>query len=265
MRMPVLFVGHGSPMNAIEPSRWSRGWERMGERISRLPEQPRAILAVSAHWATRGFFVSDAEKNRQVYDMYGFPDELYRVRYEPVGEPDVARRALELAGPVGLKASSDWGIDHGVWAVLVHLLPKADVPVVMASVDPTASPQAHFDLGRALAPLRDEGVLVLASGNVVHNLRRVSFDAPDGFAWARGFDAAVRDAVRAGDWDAAVDYRHLHPGATRAAESPEHLYPLMAALGAASPSEPVEVWNEGCLMGALSMTSYAFGMPSSVV
>ena len=247
-RMPLLFVGHGSPMNAIERNRYSEGWVRMGKRLAGLPRRPRAILAVSAHWMTDGFKVRTAPKNKQVNDMYGFPQALYDVHYEPLGDPVLARRVMELAGG-SVAPDNSWGIDHGVWTPLVRMFPQADVPVVMLSVAPRLSPRAHFELGRALRPLRDDGVLVVASGNVVHSFQFASPREDAALPWAQRFDARVRDAVTTGDWDTPCDLRALGPDARKAFQTPEHYLPLPAALGFAWEGERAEVWNEGCTMG----------------
>ena len=169
-RTPVLFVGHGSPMNAIENNDFTRAWEELGRKLPR----PSAILSVSAHWFTGGTLVSTVDMNRTIYDMYGFPDALYRVRYDAPGAPEVAARVLALLVR-DAKPSGDWGLDQGTWSVLCRMYPQADIPVLQLSVDRNLTPAAHYRLGQALAPLRDEGVMIFASGNVVHNLGLVSW------------------------------------------------------------------------------------------
>lgn len=265
-KMPLLFVGHGSPMNAIEDNPCANAWERVGKRVL-AHGRPSAILAVSAHWFTEGLFVSDAAANRHIDDMYGFPEELYRVEYAPAGAPELARHVLELlnASPEVLRdgpARADgvsWGIDHGVWSVLCRMFPAADIPVVMMSVDGRRAPEQLFAAGRALAPLRREGVLILGSGNVVHNLRRCDFKMGDSaYPEAKAFDRSVADAALAGDFPRAADYR-LHGDWRLACGPADHFDPLPVVLGAADPSEPVEVWNQAYQAGALSMTSFTFG------
>jgi 4,5-DOPA dioxygenase extradiol len=251
-KMPVVFTGHGSPMNAIGRNRARDGWREMGLRLGK----PQVIIAVSAHWTTRGVCVRRSDANPQINDMYGFPQELYDVHYAPAGSVKYADRALELLGS-GAKENNDWGIDHGVWSVLSNMYPDCDVPVVMVSTDVSAGAQAQFETGRALAELRTEGALILASGNVVHNLRMVGWDMDKGYDWADGFDAAIRDAVLAGDFETPVDYKKL-PDAARAVPTAEHYYPLLAALGAASKDDRVTVWNEYRELGSMSMTSYLF-------
>jgi 4,5-DOPA dioxygenase extradiol len=250
-RMPVVFAGHGSPMNAIE-GRARDGWRALGETVGR----PKVIVAVSAHWTTRGLRVRTAPDNRQIFDMYGFPDELYRVRYAPAGSPEYAARALELLGAAA-KADNSWGIDHGVWSVLSSMFPGADVPVVMVSVDMAAGAQSQYDAGKKLAPLRDEGALIFASGNVVHNLRMVGWDMTGGYDWADSFDSRIKSAVLSGDFQTPVDYEKL-PDAGKAVPTAEHYYPLLAALGAAAPEDEITVWNDYRELGSMSMTSYLF-------
>lgn len=251
-KMPVLFVGHGSPMNAIGENRAREGWSRLGETIGR----PEVIVAVSAHWATRGLRVRTDAENRQIYDMYGFPDELYRVRYSPAGSPEFAANALELLGS-GAAADNSWGIDHGVWTVLCSMYPDAGIPVVMVSTDMSAGARAQFETGRKLAALREQGAMILASGNVVHNLGLVNWGMDGGYPWADGFDEAVRDAILAGNFRAPAEYSSI-PDAGKAVPTAEHYYPLLAALGAADAGDRVSVWNEYRELGSMSMTSYLF-------
>lgn len=250
--MPVLFTGHGSPMNAIGASRAREGWRQMGLALGK----PRVIIALSAHWGTRGLCVRTGARNPQIYDLYGFPDALYQLRYEPAGAPECAARVLELLGG-NARADNSFGIDHGVWSVLANLYPDADVPVVMVSTDLSAGAAAQFKTGQKLAALRGEGALILASGNVVHNLRMVNWEMPGGFDWANRFDGAVRDAILAKNFGRAIDYAAL-PGAALAVPSTEHYFPLLAALGAASADDAVTVWNEYRELGSMSMTSYLF-------
>ena len=251
-RQPVVFVGHGSPLNAIADNDIRRGWQEMGKRLGR----PRAILAVSAHWFTHGRWVRTAAHNLQINDMYGFPDELYAVHYAPAGAPDVAARALDLLGGVAT-GTEDWGVDHGVWSVLSNMYPEADVPVVMVSCDGDAAPDAHLEVGRRLSALRDEGVMIVASGNVVHNLRAVDWDKSDGFDWADDFDDRVRDLILARDFDSVARYTQL-AGWQRAIPTPDHFLPLLTALGAVRDDDETVVWNRIRELGSMSQTSYLF-------
>ena len=257
-RMPVLFVGHGSPMNAVEDNPWSRAFRALAAGLPR----PRAILAVSAHWYVAGTFATANERPPTIHDFGGFPDELYRIEYPAPGSPDLARRAVALVGDGRAALREDWGLDHGTWSVLVHLLPSADVPVVQLSIDGRLPPAGHLAIGRALRPLRDEGVLILASGNVVHNLghafaawRRGDRATPD---WARDFDEGVAAALRA------RDEAHLAGALGGAAgrlahPTPDHYLPLLYAAGAADPDDPVRFPITGFDMGSLSMRSVLLG------
>ena len=266
-KMPLVFAGHGSPMNAIEDNEYSRSWAHVGTELL-ATHRPKAVLAVSGHWFTRGLFVSDAEANRHIDDMYGFPEELYRVEYAPEGAPELAARALELlnASPEVTAAGeakadgASWGIDHGVWSVLCKMAPKElGIPVVMMSVDGQRTPDELFAAGRALAPLRDEGVLIFGSGNVVHNLRRCDFAMADkAYPEAEAFDRSVAAAVEAGDFARAADYRE-HGDWRLACGPADHFDPLTVVLGAADPGDPVHVWNQSYQAGCLSMTSFTIG------
>ncbi len=251
-RMPALFIGHGSPMNAIEDNDFTRGWREIARRLPR----PEAILTISAHWYTEGTFTSDTQRPRTIHDMYGFPKALYAVQYHAPGSPALARRALALCPQA--EVNNGWGIDHGTWSVLVHMFPRADIPVVQLSVDARLDAQAHYALGQALRPLRDEGVLILGSGNVVHNLRLIDWNTAGGFGWADEFDGIIRQRIESGQWDKAVDYRSAGTCAVQAFVTPDHYDPLLYALGAADSADTVTVFNEARVLGSLSMTSYLF-------
>ena len=252
-RMPVVFAGHGSPMNAIGDNRARDGWKQTGRALGR----PKVIVAVSAHWGTAGVRVRRSDRNPQIYDMYGFPEALYRVKYAPAGDPELARRVLALLGKQA-RGDNSWGIDHGVWSVLSNLFPGADVPVVMVSVDPSLPDEAQRAVGRKLACLRDEGVMLAASGNVVHSLRLVDWSMAGGFDWADSFDASVRSAILDGQARDALDWASL-PGARLAVPTREHFVPLLTALGAAGEQDRIAVFNDYRELGSMSMTSYRFG------
>ncbi|MGI6721985.1 MAG: 4,5-DOPA dioxygenase extradiol [Anaerovoracaceae bacterium] len=252
-RLPVMFVGHGSPMNAIGRNRANESWKNTGSKLGKPP----VIIAVSAHWTTHGTAVRTASENKQIYDMYGFPKELYEVHYEPQGAPEYAARVLELLGGYGHEDNS-WGIDHGIWSVLSNMYPDADVPVVMVSTDVDASPEKLLATGQKLAALRSEGAMIIASGNVVHNLRMVDWGNENGEDWADAFDHAITDAVRAGDTAAVINYEKLE-GSRLAVPTTEHFAPLLIALGAAEGDDRVVVWNEYRELGSMSMTSFIWG------
>lgn len=252
MKQAVIFVGHGTPMNAIEQNAFTASWRTLGEAI-----RPKAILMVSAHWFTKGTWTQDEKQPKVINDMYGFPKPLYEVNYQVNGDIALTNRIREcLGGTVDINNS--WGIDHGAWSVLVHMFPKRDVPVVQLSVDALKAPEAHFEIGRKLSALRDEGYLIMGSGNIVHNLRKVNFHKADGEDWADAFDLKIRDAIVAGDYDKCLNYRQLGDIAELAVPTTDHYDPLLYCLGAARASDTVEVFNEARVMGSLSMTSYIF-------
>jgi len=252
MRMPVLFVGHGSPMNAIEDNSFTQEWRALGRKL-----KPKAVLMVSAHWFTRGLFTQDAAEPEVVNDMYGFPEELYRLNYRVRGSAELTDRVLASVNRP-LEIRNDWGLDHGAWSVLVHMYPDRDVPVVQLSVDAGAAPDELFAVGRDLRDLRNRGILIIGSGNVVHNLRLASFDDPAPYEWNTRFDAAIRDWILGADFESVVRYADLGEDARLAVPSTDHFDPLLYVLGAAEPSDGVRVFNEASEFGSLSMTSYLF-------
>src|SRR5688500_13368499 len=240
--MPAAFIGHGSPMNALESNRYTDAWRAFGAAVPR----PRAVLVVSAHWYTNATAVTAMADPRTIHDFYGFPDELFAVQYPAPGAPDVAELVAEVVKPrwVGLDIDS-WGLDHGTWSVLAHMFPDADVPVVQLSINALQPLDYHFDIGARLAPLRDHGVLIVGSGNVVHNLRGIGWDQPTGaFDWSSRFDAAASTLMR----ERPEDILQLmdHQDFDLAVPTPDHFIPLiyLAAVAAAS-SEKSEVLVEG--------------------
>jgi len=257
-RMPVLFVGHGSPMNAIEDNQWSRAFRALAPRLPR----PQAILCVSAHWFVPGTLVTANERPETIHDFGGFPPALSDVQYPAPGDPALARRLVALLGAERAAPSTDWGLDHGAWSVLRHLFPAADVPVVQLSLHQRLAPAEHLALGRALAPLRDEGVLLMGSGNVVHNLghamRAWRVGDRSTPAWASSFDAHVARATA--QYDGEFLARALDGAAGRMSHpTPDHYLPLLYAVGAAGGSGPVSFPITGFDLGSLSMRSVLFG------
>jgi 4,5-DOPA dioxygenase extradiol len=256
VRQPALFLGHGSPMNAIEDGEFRRAWVELGRRLPR----PEAILCVSAHWETRGVFLTAAETPPTIHDFYGFPQELFAVRYPAPGAPALARRVASMLSSVGAGLDPARGLDHGCWSVLVAMYPEADVPVVQLSLDSRQPAAFHYELAKRLRPLRDDGVLVLGSGNVVHNLRHADFGLDAGYDWAVRFDALVRAGVAAGDHAALVEYAGQGKGDARLAiPTPEHYLPLLYPLALQEPVDEVRIFNDRCVLGSISMTSVLLG------
>ena len=256
-RQPVLFVGHGSPMNAIEDNDYTRTMARLG---ARLPK-PEAVLCVSAHWLTAGTRVTGMAKPRTIHDFGGFPDALYQVSYPAPGSPSLAALVRETLGGKTVQIDeSEWGLDHGAWSVLRHLYPKADVPVVQLGIDFGAPARKHFELGEKLRPLREKGIMIIGSGNVVHNLRRVSFDenaAPE--AWAVEFDAWVKERLEKRDFDSLLGDLAAAPSGALAVPTPDHYDPLLYVLGAADARDTLRFEYEGIKNGSISMRSVSFG------
>ena len=252
-RLPALFIGHGSPMNTFEVNRYTMAWRELGATLPR----PRAVLAISAHWFVPMTAVTAMAHPRTIHDFFGFPAELFAFDYPAPGSPEVAAEVAEVAGPtwVGLDADS-WGLDHGTWSVLAHLFPEADVPVVQLSVHAGEPLAYHVDLGRRLAPLRERGVLVVASGNVVHNLRLVDPSQVDvGADWAERFDEAVRQVM--GSAPASIGELERHADYRLAAPTPDHFLPLAYLAGLADAAGQVaRTAVTGCALGSLSMTSF---------
>jgi 4,5-DOPA dioxygenase extradiol len=250
-KMPTLFIGHGSPMNAVETNEFTRGWKEIAAQIPK----PKAILSVSAHWYTDSTRIMDNTYPKMIYDMYGFPKELYEIVYPAPGAPALAQQTHSLLHGRAVLDSS-WGFDHGTWSVLHVMYPKADIPVFQLSVDSKAKPEAHYKIGQQISSLREQGVLILGSGNVVHNLAKVNFDMEDGFGWANEFDGYINDAIVNHEHNKVIDYKRAGDCARMAFPTPDHFYPLLTVLGAADESSRVSAFNNQCVMGSMSMTSY---------
>ena len=251
--MPAVFIGHGSPMNTLEHNRYTQAWHDFGRSVA----PPRAILVISAHWYINATAVTAMPRPKTIHDFFGFPDELFAVQYPAPGDPALALELAEVVKPIWVGQDVDsWGLDHGTWSVLAHMFPDADVPVVQLSIDASKDISYHASLGAALAPLREDGVLIVGSGNVVHNLRQLEWNNPEGgFDWAHSFDDAAREIMtnRPGDI-ASLDE---HANFRQAVPTPDHFLPLayLAGLAAATDTN-AEVLIGGYAMGSLSMTSY---------
>ena len=253
-RMPVLFVGHGNPMNAIERNAFHRGWEEIGRQLPR----PRAILCISAHWETRGTALMASEKPETIHDFYGFPQELNEMQYPAPGHPELARRTAGLLAGVQPRLALDWGLDHGTWSVLAAMFPRADIPVVQLSLAMNQPAAYHYNLGKDLAPLCDEGVLILGSGNWVHNLARFDFGDPAPADWAVRCDEAIQKCIVARDHAALIDYPALDRDARLAVPTAEHYLPLLYVLALQNTGEPVRFFNQA-VVSTLAMTSVVIG------
>lgn len=251
--MPAVFIGHGSPMNALETNRYTTAWRTFGQTVPK----PRAILVVSAHWYVNATAVTAMARPPTIHDFYGFPKRLFEVEYPAPGSPEIAAEIAEIVKPerVGLDDES-WGIDHGAWSVLVHAFPDADIPVVQLSIHARRDLDSHLELGAKLAPLRDRGVLIIGSGNVVHNLRALSWSDPDlGFDWTRRFDDAARATLT--DNPSQTPALQTHPDYPQSAPTPEHFIPLLYIAGLASAAaRPLDLLIDGHAFGSLSMAAY---------
>jgi 4,5-DOPA dioxygenase extradiol len=255
--LPAVFFGHGNPLNALAVNAYTEAWRRFGEEAPR----PRAILAISAHWFVPETAVTVATAPRTIHDFGGFPRELYQVQYPTPGDPALARRVAELLAPLPVRLDETWGLDHGTWSVLRHVYPAADIPVVQLSIDQRAPGSVHFDVGRRLAPLRAEGVLLAASGNLVHNLRAYDWggELRGPYDWAARFERHVRALIEAGDFQPLVEYQTLGADAALAIPTPDHYLPLLYVLGAHQPGDPIAFFAEGADGGSVSMLAVQVG------
>jgi 4,5-DOPA dioxygenase extradiol len=254
-RMPAVFVGHGSPMNAIEDNAFSRAWSELGQTLPK----PNAILCVSAHWETRGTLVTGMDKPRTIHDFSDFPPELYKVEYPAPGSPDLAWRLCEEAQITKIQPDMAWGLDHGVWSVLRRLFPQADIPVVQMSIDHYKDARFHYELGRSLRGLRDEGILIIGSGNIVHNLRKVSWIADTGFDWAVEFDRQASQWILDNNHAPLLQPERQGRAASLSVNSAEHFLPLLYVLGAKYDADPVRFFAEGFVAGSISMRGIQVG------
>jgi len=255
-RMPAIFFGHGNPMNAVSTNAYTEAWAAIGRSVPR----PKAVLCVSAHWYIPGVAVTSAERPRTIHDFSGFPQELFEVRYPAPGSPEIAARVGELLGEAAMD-DGGWGLDHGTWSVLCHVFPAADVPVVQLSIDARQPSAWHYELGKRLAPLRDEGVLVTGSGNLVHNLRAYAWGKTDvePYDWAVRFERRARELMLAGDHAPLADYQSMGEDAMLSSPTPDHFLPLLYVLATQGDDDAVTFPVEGFDGGSISMLSVRVG------
>ena len=256
-RMPAIFFGHGNPMNAIVDNAYTRGWAEIGESLPR----PKAILCVSAHWYIPETAVTAVDTPRTIHDFGGFPRELYQIDYPAPGSPELASRVAELLAPTPVGLDESWGLDHGTWSVLCHVFPNAEIPVVQLSIDETQPPEFHYELGQRIAPLRDEGILIIGSGNLVHNLPSYAWGrhGVEAFDWAVRFEKQAREFLLANDHAPLIGYENLSEDARLSAPTPDHYLPLLYVMGSRIEGDDVTFPVEGVDGGSVSMLTVKFG------
>lgn len=258
--MPVVFVGHGTPMNAIEDNEFVQEWNELSADLPR----PKAILCISAHWETRGTYVTAMEHPKTIHDFYGFPQELYRQQYPVHGSTDLAELMKDTIKGIDLGLDYEWGIDHGSWSVLKHIYPLADIPVVQMSLDHFKDADYHYNLGKELLFLRQKGVLVVGSGNMIHNLRMVKVENGDfnteyGYDWAFELNDLFKERISNNDHKSLIDYNHINGSARLAIPTPEHYIPMLYTLALQQKNEQIRFFNDKVIAGSLSMTSLIIG------
>ncbi|HSD14996.1 MAG TPA: 4,5-DOPA dioxygenase extradiol [Flavobacterium sp.] len=256
---PVLFIGHGSPMNGIEDNQFSQTWKTMGKTI----EKPKAVLVISAHWLTRGTHITAMNQPKTIHDFGGFPQELFEVQYPAPGNPELALATKQLITATDVGLDHDWGLDHGTWTVVRHMYPDADIPVLQLSIDYSKPPQYHYDLAKQLASLRKKGVLIIGSGNMVHNLRMVAWDKLGeqeyGYDWATEMNTIFKDKIADGNHKALIDYENLNKAAKLAIPTPDHYYPMLYTLALQGTKDEISFFNDKAVGGSLTMTSVKIG------
>lgn len=259
VKMPMLFLGHGSPMNAIEENEFVDGFRNIGKTIPK----PEAILCISAHWETRGTFVTAMERPKTIHDFGGFPKALFDVQYPAPGNPELADKIKSLITNTKVESDFEWGLDHGAWSVIKHLYPNAEVPVVQMSIDRNQAPQYHYDIMKELAPLRKKGVLIIGSGNMVHNLRMVAWDKFDAdnyaFDWALEAGGKMKEFIMNGDHKSLINYKSNGKAFELAIPTPEHYLPLLYVLSLQEKNDDVLLFNDKAVAGSLTMTSVKIG------
>ena len=258
-RMPVLFVGHGSPMYAIEENEFTRTWQKLGGSIP----IPKAILCISAHWETRGTQVTSMQKPPTIHDFGGFPRELYEIQYPAPGDPELAKEAIEALSGTKVVADEKWGLDHGAWSVIRRMYPTAEIPVIEMSIDYNKSPEEHYELSKELVLFRDKGVLIIGSGNIVHNLQKVDWDKDPneefGFDWALEANDMFKKLIMQNKHKDLIDYRLLGKEVQMAVPTADHYIPMLYALALKKENEELSFFNDKAVMGSLTMTSFKIG------
>ncbi len=251
-KMPLLFVGHGNPMNAIEENEFTLGWKLLTKEI----KKPKAILCISAHWETRGTFVTAMENPRTIHDFAGFPKSLFDVEYPAKGNYTLSNQTKELVQKTSIELDNNWGLDHGCWSVLNQMYPEAEIPVLQMSIDFTKSAQWHYDLANEISVLRNRGVLILGSGNMIHNLGMINWQNPElKFDWAEQFNDTLKSNIFSENHDALINYSSFGEAAALAIPTPEHYLPLLYILGLKEKNEGIKFFNDKTIMGSISMTS----------
>lgn len=255
--LPAIFFGHGNPMNAVLNNRYTEAWEMIGNQTPK----PKAILSISAHWFVPETGVTISTAPRTIHDFGGFPRELYEVLYPAPGDPGLARRVQQMLAPLPVKLDNSWGLDHGTWSVLRHVYPEADIPVVQLSIDETQPPSFHFEIGRKLAPLRDEGILIVGSGNLVHNLHAYAWGRhmPDPYDWAVRFETEAKEMMIAGEYKPLIDYEKLGREAMLSIPTPDHYLPMLYVLATRQQGESVTFPIQGVDGGSISMLTVQVG------
>ena len=258
-KQPVLFVGHGSPMNGIEDNEFSQNWSKLGKELPK----PKAVLVISAHWLTWGTYVTAMDSPRTIHDFGGFPQELFDVQYPAKGNPELAKQTSELITHTNVKMDHEWGLDHGAWTVVRHMYPDADIPVLQLSIDYNKPPEYHYNLAKDLAKLREKGVLILSSGNMVHNLRMVAWDKLNddnyGYDWAIEMNEIFKQKIADGNHKDLMDYDKLNKAAKLAIPTPDHYYPLLYSLALQDKKDEISFFNDKLVGGSLNMTSVLIG------
>ncbi|HKP37364.1 MAG TPA: 4,5-DOPA dioxygenase extradiol [Pyrinomonadaceae bacterium] len=260
-RLPTIFFGHGNPLNAIQQNAYTHGWAAIGKSLGESAERPKAVLCISAHWYLPTTAVTAMTQPRTIHDFGGFPRELYEFQYPAPGNPELAQRVRELLAPTQVNMDLQWGLDHGTWSVLCHVFPQADIPIVQLSMDETQPPEFHYEAGKRLGPLRDEGVLIIGSGNLVHNLHTYAWGRHDvePFDWAVRFEERVRDLLWLGEDEPLVNYESLGRDAVLSAPTPDHYLPLLYVLGARQKDDAVNFPVSGFDGGSVSMLTVRIG------